>query len=227
MFDQSKDLVCAYCHEEFNSEPFKLECASIICKHHFDHVDNNQLFTCCVCGKDHLFEEKFDLSYKKEILIPKLRKMISEMKKRVDFYESVSRDPIKFLNSQILELKEKTLQRKNDLKQTVKNHCEQSLTETNKDMVESSSLRDQCIKLNNFSGELEKFSEYLKTNQNFYIYHVYGQKLKLIGKILERKIQKMKDDIQTKILESLSIENTNIPDMLADTFGRISIKLVK
>ncbi|RNA09651.1 hypothetical protein BpHYR1_054102 [Brachionus plicatilis] len=218
---------CAFCHEEFNSEPFRLECGSIICKIHFDCVDSGELYSCCICGKGHVFEETTDLSYKKEILIPKLKKMVSEMKQRLEFYESVSQDPVKFLNSSLMELKEKTQERKDQLKQIVKDHYEESLTKSIPELVETSCLREQCIKLNNFSTELEKFTQYLRTNQNFYVYHVYGHKLRLVNKILERKIQKMKDDILVKILESLSIEKTNIPDLLVETLGTIGIKSTK
>lgn len=219
-------FTCALCHEEFNSEPFKLVCGSIICKNHLDSFDYGEPFSCLVCGIDHNFEESFDLSYKKDILIPNLKKKVSEMKQRLKFYESVYQNPVKFLNSSLLELKDKVSQRKIELKTILKKHCEQSVSIATKEEIETSSLRNHCTKLNSFSNELEKFTQYLKTNQNFYIYYVYGQKLKLVSKILERKIQKMKYDIQIKISESLLFEKTNIPELLAVAFGKIDIKAV-
>ena len=219
-------LTCALCHEEFDSEPFKLFCGSIVCKNHFDSVDNGELYFCLVCGLDHIFEEKFDLSYKKDILIPNLKKKVSEMKHRLEFYECVYQNPIKFLNLSLLELKDKTSEHKIELKKILKNHYEQSRTNSIREMNETSSLREYCTKLNNFSAELEKFTQFLKTNQNFYIYYIYGQKLKLLSKILERKIQKIKLEIEVKISESLLFEKSNIPELLAEAFGKIDIKSV-
>ncbi|CAF1110972.1 unnamed protein product, partial [Brachionus calyciflorus] len=215
------DYICQHCDQPFRTEPFKLKCGMSICKHHLDFIEYGDKFECLICNKEHRFEENFDLSYKKTILVKRYKDMAANLKSRLAYYEQLKQDPNKFMIEKCEHLKKQIESRKENLKILVNSHYE-NLNAKTSDKVENSELRDECFSLNNFSEELDKFAEYLKSNQNHYIYYVYAQKLKLVNRILERKLEKMRFDIQERINNSLPVKQYFTPNLADEIFGKLS-----
>lgn len=116
------ELICAKCGEVFQSRPAILVCDYYICDLHLSKYINEEVFDCTFCNYSHTLDVKRNPELEKKLIKYNHRKLISEMRDKLDQYEMIRKDPAKFIREKFETINQLIEKRKREIENLVIDH---------------------------------------------------------------------------------------------------------